>query len=86
MILDCFHFVSLLRTLNKLIQEKIFLQQKVDVSPISRVSAVNSGCSPMTQEGKSNSAMLMGENKSQELVFQVQLKLWLKTHLFLLEI
>ena len=28
------------------------------MSPISRVSAVNSGCSPITQDGKSNRAML----------------------------
>ena len=38
--------------------ENMFLQQYGDVSPISKVSAVNSGCSPMTQEGKSNKAML----------------------------
>ncbi len=58
-ILECFHLVSLLRTLRRLMQENMFLQQKGDsVSPISRVSAVSSGCSPMTQEGKSRRAML----------------------------
>ena len=55
---ECFHLVSLFNTLNKLMQENMFLQQYGDVSPISKVSAVNSGCSPMTQEGKSNKAML----------------------------
>ena len=58
MILECFHLVSLLRTLSRLMQENMFLQQKGAVSPISRVSAVNSGCSPITHEGKSNRAML----------------------------
>ncbi len=58
-ILECFHFVSLLRTLSRLIQENMFLQQNGDkASPISSVSAVSSGCSPITHEGKSNRAML----------------------------
>ena len=39
-------------------QENMFLQQKGEVSPISKVSAVSSGCSPITQEGKSNKAIL----------------------------
>merc|ERR1719414_2697324 len=51
MILECFHLVSLLSTLRRLMQENIFLQQKAEVSPISRVSAVSSGCSPIMHEG-----------------------------------
>ena len=58
MILECFHLVSLLRTLRRLMQENMFLQQKAEVSPISRVSAVSSGCSPIMHEGKSRRAML----------------------------
>ncbi len=58
MILECFHFVSLLSTLSRLMHENIFLQQKEDVSPISRVSEVSSGCSPITQDGKSRRAIL----------------------------
>ena len=55
---DCFHLVSLFKTLSRLMHEKMFRQQKGVVSPISKVSAVSSGCSPITQEGKSRSAML----------------------------
>ena len=58
MILECFHLVSLLRTLRRLMQENMLRQQKAEVSPISSVSAVSSGCSPMMHEGKSRSAML----------------------------
>mgnify|MGYP007023204853 CR=1 FL=1 len=61
---DCFHFVSLFKTLSRLMHEKMFLQQKGVVSPISKVSAVNSGCSPMTHEGKSRSAMLQKRFKT----------------------
>ena len=43
-------------------QENMFLQQKGEVSPISKVSAVSSGCSPITQEGKSNKAILEEKN------------------------
>ena len=56
-------------------QENIFLQQKGDVSPISNVSAVSSGCSPITQEGKSRRAMLKQEKK--QLFSLAQLKYYI---------
>ena len=47
-------------------QENMFLQQKAEVSPISRVSAVSWGCSPIMQDGKSRRAML--KNSSANIV------------------
>ena len=80
---ECFHLVSLFNTLNKLMHENMFLQQYGDVSPISKVSAVNSGCSPMTQEGKSNKAMLKIKNWKNENKFH-QNKTIFRSYLFLL--
>lgn len=57
-ILECFHLVSLFSSLNKLIQENKFLEQYGSWSPISSVSSVSSGCSPITQAGKSITEML----------------------------
>ena len=54
-------------------QENMFLQQKTDVSPISNVSAVNSGCSPITHEGKSNNAMLQGINIVKQFRYKTRL-------------
>lgn len=39
-------------------QENMFRQENCAESPISRLSAVNSGWSPMTQDGKSNIGIL----------------------------
>ena len=74
---DCFHFVSLFKTLSRLMHEKMFLQQNGVVSPISKVSAVNSGCSPMTHEGKSRSAMLEKKNICYPILYLIdQLNIW----------
>lgn len=63
MMRECFHLVSLLSNLNKLMQENKFLEQYGSWSPISSVSSVNSGCSPITQAGKSITDMLIEKHK-----------------------
>lgn len=57
-ILECFHLVSLLSILSRLMQENMFLEQCGAASPISRLSGVNSGWSPITQDGKSKIGIL----------------------------
>lgn len=58
MILECFHFVILFRTLSKLIQEYTFLQEQNENSPTSTLSNERSGPSPITHVGKSNTGIL----------------------------
>lgn len=59
MIRECFHFVNLFNTLNKLMQENMLRQEYVAVAPMTKLSAVNSGGSPRMQAGKSLMGMLL---------------------------
>lgn len=58
-ILECFHLVILFKTLNKLIQEYIFLQEHNGNSLTSTFSIERSGPSPITHVGKSNAEILI---------------------------
>lgn len=53
---ECFHFVSLFKIRKRLMHENKFLHEYCAVIcniPISNISVVNSGCSPITLVGKS---------------------------------
>ena len=58
MMRECFHLVSLFKMRKRLTQEKRLRQQYGRLEPISKLSAVSSGWSPITQDGKSKIAML----------------------------
>lgn len=56
---ECFHLVSLLSIRNKFMHENIFRHEYGAVSPITKLSDVNSGGeSPMIQAGKSKIGIL----------------------------
>lgn len=61
---ECFHLVSLLSIRSKLMQEKIFRHEYGAVSPMTKLSDVNSGGeSPIIHAGKSNIGILCQNNK-----------------------
>lgn len=61
-ILECFHFVILFKTLSKLIQEYTFLQEYIGNSDTSILSNESLGPSPITHIGNSNIEILKYKN------------------------
>lgn len=67
---ECFHFVNLLSIRSKFIHENIFRHEYGAVSPITKLSGVNSGGeSPIMHDGKSNIGML--QKKSPHMNYEI---------------